>query len=59
MKSSNKQREAAGKLIKALDLTKNAEDPEETEEKLKPEMTFNPALQYFGQVVINRIVHPE
>ena len=34
-------------------------DPEVEEERLVPEMTFNPALQYFGQVVTHRITHPE
>lgn len=48
--ASEPQREAARELIKALNLQ---------EEQLQPEMTFNPALQYFGQVVTHRITHPE
>lgn len=50
------QRTAARELIKALDLTNAAQ---EDDEQLKPELTFNPALQYFGQVVTHRITHPE
>ena len=42
-----------------MDLTKDPTDPEVEEERLVPEMTFNPALQYFGQVVSHRITHPE
>jgi hypothetical protein len=29
------------------------------EEKLNPKMTFNPALQYFAQVVTHKIAHPD
>ena len=47
------QKQAARQLIQALDLTN------QEEEELKPELTFNPALQYFGQVVTHRITHPE
>ncbi|CDW74323.1 atp-dependent dna helicase [Stylonychia lemnae] len=48
------QKTAAKQLIKALDLV----DQEAEEEKLKPEITFNPALQYFSQVVVHRITEP-
>ena len=51
--ASEDQRKAARSLIQALDLT------QAEEERLVPEMTFNPALQYFGQVVTHRITHPE
>lgn len=51
--ASEPQKQAARQLIKALDLTR------QEEEELKPELTFNPALQYFGQVVTHRISHPE
>jgi hypothetical protein len=45
-------------LIDKLDLTKDPTE-EESEEQLKPELTFNPALQYFNQVVVNRISNPD
>lgn len=51
--STNTQREAASNFIDALDLTK------EGEERIDPKMTFNPALQYFAQVVSHKISHPE
>ena len=41
-------------MIKALDLQKEGE-----EEKLKPALTFNPALQYQQQVVVQRILEPQ
>ncbi len=55
--SNQEQRTAASKLIDKLDLTKDpaAVASDEEEEQLKPELTFNPALQYFNQVVVNRI----
>ena len=39
--ASSDKKHAAKELIKALDLTK---DPEDEEEKLKPNLTFNPSL---------------
>jgi len=42
VQATNQQRKAAGEFIDALDLTKK-----DTEERLKPQMTYNPALQYF------------
>ena len=60
--STEVQRQAAKELIKKLDLTAPVIDEEgeaaPAEERLKPEMTFNPALQYFSQVVVHRINHP-
>ena len=51
--STNAQREAASNFIDALDLTK------EEDERIDPKMTFNPALQYFAQVVSHKIAHPD
>lgn len=51
MASTNAQREAASNFIDALDLTK------EEEERIDPKMTFNPALQYFAQVVSHKIAN--
>ena len=51
--STNAQRQAAANLIDALDLTKN------DEEKLDPKMTFNPAIQYLNQVLVERINEPD
>ena len=51
--STNAQRKAAGDFIDALDLTK------ESEEKLAPKVTFNPALQYFGQMIVHKVRNPE
>lgn len=31
----------------------------EDEEKIDPKMTFNPALQYFGQMIVHKISNPE
>ncbi|TNV73932.1 hypothetical protein FGO68_gene16167 [Halteria grandinella] len=56
--ASEEQRTAARELIKALDLTRADPETGDTEERLKPELTFNPALQYFGQVVTHRIANP-
>lgn len=50
--STNAQREAAGDFIDALDLTKNEE------ERIDPKLTFNPALQYFAQVITHKISNP-
>ena len=49
--STNAQREAASSFIDALDLTT------EDRERQDPKMTFNPALQYFAQVVTHKITH--
>lgn len=57
--ANRNQKKAAKQLIKALDLTKDPNEPEVEEERLKPDLTFNPALQYFSQVVVHRITHPE
>ena len=51
--STNAQREAASNFIDALDLTK------EEEERIDPKMTFNPALQYFAQVLSHKIANPQ
>ena len=51
--STNAQRKAAADFIDALDLTK------ESEEKLEPKVTFNPALQYFGQMIVHKVRNPE
>lgn len=40
-------------------MTKDPTDPKQEDEQIKPELTFNPALQYFAQVVTHRIQHPE
>ena len=56
--ASDPQRLAARQLIQTLDLTKVQGVQVEEEEQLKPELTFNPALQYFGQVVTHRISNP-
>ena len=50
--STNAQRKAASDFIDALDLTR------EDEERIDPKMTFNPALQYFAQVVSHKISNP-
>ena len=31
----------------------------EDEEKIDPKMTFNPALQYFSQMIVHKISNPE
>lgn len=48
--STNKQRAAAGDFIDSLNLAEEGQ-----EEKIDPKMTFNPAIQYFGQVVCDKI----
>ena len=35
------------------------EDVPQIEEKLEPEKTFNPTIQYFNQVVTHKVVNPE
>ena len=35
------------------------EDTPQIEEKLEPEKTFNPTIQYFNQVVTHKVVNPE
>lgn len=49
--STPAQRQAASDLIDALDLT-------ESEQALDPVQTFNPSLQYFAQVITERITDP-
>ena len=57
---SKNQLDAAAALIDALDLM-NAQVDEDGEpcEALDPELTFNPVLQYFYQVLQHRAIHPE
>jgi ATP-dependent DNA helicase 2 subunit 2 len=52
--STNKQRIAASNFIDSLDLA----EPEE-EERVNPKETFNPALQYFAQVVTDKVTKGE
>jgi len=48
--STNVQRSAVSNFIDSLDLC---------EDQVEPEMTFNPSLQYFGQVLTDKIAHQE
>lgn len=57
VKATQKQRDAAAKLIQKLDLCKEDEDGD-VEERLEPEETFNPTIQYFNQVVTHKVVNP-
>jgi len=62
VQSTNKQRQAASDLIDKLDLCAAEEDAEGEqviEEKLQPEKTFNPTIQYFNQVITHKVVNPE
>jgi len=52
--STNAQRSAVSNFIDSLDLCQAEE-----EERVEPEMTFNPALQYFGQVLTDKIANQE
>ena len=51
--STDAQRKAAGDLIDALDLTANEE------ERLVPELTYNPSIQYLNQVLVARMNDPD
>ena len=57
VKATQKQREAAAKLIDKLDLCQEDEDGDQVE-RLDPEETFNPTIQYFNQVVTHKVVNP-
>jgi len=52
VKSTDKQKQAAKDLICKLDLQTGEN------ERVKPSLTFNPALQYQQQVVMQRVVDP-
>jgi len=47
--STNTQRAAAADFIDSLNLV------EDGEERVDPKQTYNPAIQYFGQVVCDKI----
>lgn len=62
VQSTNRQREAAAKLIKKLDLCPievDSDEEVEINERIQPEKTFNPTIQYFNQVVCHKVAHPE
>lgn len=62
VQATNRQREAAKKLIQKLDLCPEEVDSDgevEQTEKLEVEKTFNPTIQYFNQVVTHKVVNPQ
>lgn len=63
VQSTDQQREAAAKLIQKLDLCQEVQESDDEvpviEEKLEPEKTFNPTIQYFNQVVTHKVVNPQ